>query len=89
MIKAHFRPSDETIERIGILVKGFILDGTINLSQYGSERFAICKQIANEAGLNNPDVNDLVGCMPAFEYHASKFFDKYISEKYNKSGDAS
>ena len=83
MVNAHFRPSDKTIELINSLVKDYT-KGLICIEKYLSERNILCKIIAKESGIEYPDENDISGCIPAFNYHANKSFDKYITEKYKK-----
>ena len=80
MIAAHFKPSDEVLEEIKQATKCYICRGDI--AAHGSARYEICTKICKEAGIENPNKFDLVGALPAFNYHAQKVIDAYLNEKY-------
>lgn len=80
MIAAHFKPSDEILKEIEQAAKCYICKG--DLTAYGIARYEICTKICKEAGIENPTQNDLVGALPAFNYHAQKIIDAHLSEKY-------
>ena len=80
MIAAHFKPSDEVLKEIEQAAKCYICKG--DLTAYGTARYEICTKICKEAGIENPTQNDLVGALPAFNYHAQKIIDAHLSEKY-------
>lgn len=80
MIAAHFKPSDEVLKEIEQAAKCYICKG--DLTAYGTARYEICTKICKEAGIEKPTQNDLVGALPAFNYHAQKIIDSHLSEKY-------
>ena len=80
MINAHFKPSDELLKEIEQAVKCYLCKG--NLTKYGDDRYTVCIKICKEAGIENPNQNDIIGVLPAFNYHAQKVIDAHLSEKY-------
>ena len=86
MIAAHFKPSDEVLKEIEQATKCYLCRGDLNT--YGSARYNICTKICKEAGIDNPTKDDLVGAIPAFNYHAQKIIDKYLEEKYRNENRA-
>lgn len=82
MINAHYKPSEEIIQKIDKLVKKYLYDCEIGPAEWGIGRYDICMEIAKEAGIENPTKNDAIDFLPAFTYHADKIMDKYLSMKY-------
>ena len=80
MIAAHFRPSDEVLEEITQATRCYLCKG--DLTKYGTDRYEICTKICKEAGIENPTKDDLVGALPAFNYHAQKIIENHLDEKY-------
>lgn len=81
MIAAHFKPSEDILKEIEQIVTCYICERDLN--KYESDRYEICNKICKEAGIENPTHDDLVGAIPAFNYHAQKIIDKYLEEKYH------
>ena len=81
MIAAHFKPSDEILEDIKRATTCYLCKGDLN--KYGTDRYKICAKICKEAGIENPTKDDLVGAIPAFNYHAQKVIDKHLEGKYH------
>ena len=81
MIAAHFKPSDDVLEKIRQATTCYLCKR--DLTKYGSDRKEICMEICKQAGIENPTIEDLVGAIPAFNYHAQKVIDEHLDRKYH------
>lgn len=81
MIAAHFKPSDSVLEKIRQATTCYLCKG--DLTKYGADRYEICTEICKEAGIENPTNEDLVGAIPAFNYHAQKVIEEHLNKKYD------